>query len=272
MTRFPTSPKSAPPAEQPVAWEPELDLESGLGPENNPETVSDAQSANPGKQRLVKRVVTPAFRWWLNTQVQAATQLDIQLHAQDRQLFSGYLPLVQVIAAGVIYQGLYLSQARLQAENIRVNLGQVLRGKPLKLMEPIQAWGEIHLSQSDLQQSLDSELMRGALRDLLGILVTELGISPPDISAEFIISQAAINFGDGELTCTLDIQATTITQLTFTSGLGLASPQILEFRNLKGLTPTPQTLQINLGNDVYLEDLALTPKGLTCTGGLTIYP
>ncbi len=273
MTQLPPSPLAT---QETDDWgdSAENPLPKGAGQSEPMDTpFNPANPSTPqGNQRLVRRVVTPALRWWLQTQLEAVAHLDIDLQAQDKQLFSGYLPLVRVIAAGVIYQGLCLSQAKLQAENIRVNLGQILRGKPLKLMEPIQAWGELHLSQTDLQQSLDSDLMRGALRDLLGILSQELNTPLPRDLSQITVKQAEVNFGHGELDCALNLVGESEFTVEFSSELGLAGPQLLEFRELRGLGHTPQTLQINLGDGVHLENLEITPEKLICQGGMVILP
>lgn len=231
-----------------------------------------AQEIPKGQQRLMRRILAPALRWWLQTQVEAVTELAIDLQAKDQQILTGYLPLVRVLAVGVIFQGLCLTRARLQAENIRVNLGQVLRGKPLKLMEPIQAWGELHLTQADLHQSLDSNLMRSALRDLVDIFSQELNQPLPTALANLEIATATVNFGHGALDCTLNLLGEQPFVISFAAEIGLASPQCLEFRDLRAFDLAPQTIQINLGEDVHLETLTLTPEKLICEGGLTVYP
>ncbi|AFY61473.1 DUF2993 domain-containing protein [Synechococcus sp. PCC 6312] len=246
-----------------------------IAPEEAPTTQADlpqAQDVPRGQQRLIRRVLTPALRWWLQTQVEAVTELEIDLQAKDQQVLAGYLPLVRVLAVGVIFQGLCLTQARLQAENIRVNLGQVLRGKPLKLLEPIQAWGELHLTSADFQQSLDSDLMRSALRDLICILSKELNQPLPTALATLQVAEATVNFGHGALDCTLNLLGEQPFTISFASEIGLASPQCLEFRQLRAFGLEPQTIQINLGEDVHLESLCLTPEKLTCEGGLTVFP
>lgn len=263
MTRFPvTSDVSRPIQSAPI--------DSEEAQANN--DFSQTQDIPNGQQRLIRRVLTPALRWWLQTQIEAVTELEIDLQAKDRQLLTGYLPLVRVLAVGVIFQGLCLTQARLHAENIRVNLGQILRGKPLKLMEPIQAWGELHLTQADLHQSLDSDLMRGALRDLVGILSQELNQPLPAKLSTLEVTGAAINFGHGALDCTLNLRGEEPFVVSFASEIGLASPQCLEFRQIRAFGLEPQTIQINLGNEVHLETLTLTPEKLICEGGLTVFP
>jgi len=233
-------------------------------------TLDSSSMIPPGQQRLIRRVITPALRWWLQTQIQSAQDLTIELQSRDQQLLRGYLPLVQVLAVGVIYQGLVVTQAQLQAENIRINLGQLLRGKPLKLLEPVQALGTLHLSHQDLQQSLGSQLMRGALRDLLVIFKQELKTPLPLNLDEFAIKEAAIEFGQAEVSCQLHLQNQDA--IHFRTELGLANPHCLEFRQLRGLGPGAATVQIDLGEAVYLEDLTITPEALRCTGGLTIFP
>ncbi|MDS3861877.1 DUF2993 domain-containing protein [Thermosynechococcaceae cyanobacterium BACA0444] len=261
MTRFPVTSDLS-----------DLGQPAPISPEESQADLPQAQDVPRGQQRLIRRVLTPALRWWLQTQVEAVTELEIDLQAKDQQVLTGYLPLVRVLAVGVIFQGLCLTQARLQAENIRVNLGQVLRGKPLKLLEPIQAWGELHLTSADLQQSLDSDLMRSALRDLVVIFSQELDQPLPTALATLHVAEATVNFSHGALDCTLNLLGEQPFTISFASEIGLAGPQCLEFRQLRAFGLEPQTIQINLGENVHLETLRLTPEKLICEGGLTVFP
>ena len=100
------------------------DSELDLGREGGAETV-------PLKSGRVARLLGAAVRFWLRTQMDRVEELDVTVGGSTRELLSGCLPGVTVRATGVVYQGLALQDAAIAASQIRVNLSQVLRGKPL---------------------------------------------------------------------------------------------------------------------------------------------
>ena len=119
------------------------------------------------KQRIISKILSPAVWLWLRSQVEQVSNLEVKISGSDRQILTGYIPRVFMCARHVVYQGLHLSQVQLVGENILTNLGQVLRGKPLQLLEPVPVSGELLLKESDLNASLQSPLLANALNDLL---------------------------------------------------------------------------------------------------------
>jgi hypothetical protein len=97
--------------------------------------------------------------------------LQFQLQGGDRQILTGHIPGISIQASNAIYQGLHLSRIGLEGSNIRVNLGQVIKGQPLRLLEPVPVTGELLLKEGDLQASLRSTLLSNALSELLGTLL-----------------------------------------------------------------------------------------------------
>ena len=79
---------------------------------------------------LISKILSPALRLWLRSQVEQAEELEIQIQGQDRQILRGYVPEVSLQTRRAIYQGLRLGQVLLQGENIHINIGQVVKGKP----------------------------------------------------------------------------------------------------------------------------------------------
>ena len=138
-------------------------------------------SADPtirsGGSRIISRVLPPAVRLWLHSQVEQVEDLDFRIEGSDRQILTGYIPKVFIAAQKTIYQGLYLTQARLNAAEIRFNLGQVLRGKPLRILEAIPVRGEILLEEADLNESLQSPLLVDGIHQFLEILLNSDGVS-----------------------------------------------------------------------------------------------
>ncbi|MCY7282618.1 MAG: DUF2993 domain-containing protein, partial [Cyanobacteria bacterium CAN_BIN43] len=114
---------------------------------------------------LISKVLSPAVRLWLRSQVESIEELDFQIEGSDRQILAGYIPKVAIAARQAVYQGLNLSQIDLVGETIRINLKQILQGKPLKLMDVVPIRGSLFWNEADLNASLKSPLLANALEE-----------------------------------------------------------------------------------------------------------
>lgn len=132
--------------------------------------VAESSSAQPGGSRIISRVLPPAIRLWLSTQLDRVDDLQFQIQGRDRELLSGHIPELYLSAQKAIYQGIHLSQAVVTARSIRVNLGQVLRRQPLRLLAPFPISGDVRLTAADFNASLQSPLLGAGLYDFLQLL------------------------------------------------------------------------------------------------------
>jgi hypothetical protein len=114
---------------------------------------------------VVSKVLSSAVRVWLRSQVESVEDLQFQIGGSNRQILTGHIPKVAIAARQAVYQGLHLSQVDVVGEAIRINLGQVLKGKPLQLLDIVPIQGDIELTQADLNASLSSPLLRGGITD-----------------------------------------------------------------------------------------------------------
>jgi hypothetical protein len=87
----------------------------------------------------------------------------------------GRLAGVQVMARRATYAGLEIEQVNLRSEPIQVQMGQVLRGKGLRLDHPFQIHGQVSFTGEGLSRSLARPRWQG-LGDALGEAL--LGIAP----------------------------------------------------------------------------------------------
>ncbi|MGB8701568.1 MAG: DUF2993 domain-containing protein, partial [Thermosynechococcaceae cyanobacterium] len=133
---------------------------------------ADDRSELP-KRGLISRVLEPALQLWLRSQVESIDTLAVHLESGDRQLLSGYIPQVRLTAQNAVYQGLHLGHVKLCGQNLRINLGQVLKGKPLQLLDPVPVDLEVRLQSTDVQASLASGLLQEAILAVLQTLVGE---------------------------------------------------------------------------------------------------
>ncbi len=258
---------------------------------------------------LISSVLAPAVRLWLRSQVESVAELQFQLEGGDRQLLSGYLPKVSIAARQAVYQGLHLSQVALTGENIRVNFGQVLRGKPLQLLEVVPVFGNLTLHQRDLTASLQAPLLATALSDLMTALFQPetRHLLPPELTAalgtgRIHITQPQIELGNQQLILggilasamndssvrkpAIDSpqQGTASPRLPFLlrtgitqfngSQLCLDRPELLPTLTAAQGTPLPHLhrFAIDLGQEVEIQELLLEAERLVCRGRVNVVP
>jgi hypothetical protein len=231
------------------------------------------------KSRIISRVLTPAVGLWLRSQVEHLEDLEIEIVGSDRQILGGYLPYVSLATRKAIYQGLHLPDVAVNSADIRVNLGEILKGKPLRLLEPILISGQVMLTEDDIQLSLTSPLLIAGLQDLLGkLLLTIRNFNVEAFFQEYQITWDQINFYPEKfvLEGSLKDLKGNISNLTIRSGLNLAKDQVLIFHPLQleseldFLNVTMTNFEIDLGSDVSLKSLELGERQLSSELTLTV--
>jgi hypothetical protein len=250
-------------------------------------TNDDAFSDRVGKQsRLISRVLTPALKIWLRSQLDQVEDLELAIEAGDRQLLSGALQQVTASAHKAVYKGLQFSQIRVTAHAIQTNLGQVLRGKPFRLLVPFPVRGTVVLSNADLNLSLHSPLLGNAVSNFLLSLLhdhkpDEASIGESTQSAELqqihvtlkeggLIFKALLVNGNQPSSLTIE------TELTIENGDRLQLNQFYCQQNVGGtelsLSHIPNHFTFELGSEVCLEELTIHPKQILCRGQIRVVP
>ncbi|MCW6037526.1 DUF2993 domain-containing protein [Spirulina subsalsa FACHB-351] len=259
--------------------EPPLMLEN-LTPE-----ILDSQDSE-GQSQLISKILGPAVQFWLRSQADKVEALQVKIHGRNRQILTGYLPKVSLSAQGAVYQGLHLSEVELTAENIRINLGQVLKGKPLRLLQPVPVTGHVRLEQSDLQASLDAPLLASALQDLFlspGSLVNPSQQNPQSTNVSTDLPSGQIRWQTAEITPEeITIRGEWLQgkpmnpSVLLQTGLKILDGQILHLSplTLQGdlAQNPPRELQIPLGSEVNLTTLSLTSGQLAVQGEILVSP
>ncbi|MEI6427865.1 MAG: DUF2993 domain-containing protein [Pseudanabaena sp. ELA607] len=155
---------------------------------------------------VLSRTLIPIVKLWLRSQVEAIATLDIEVAGKSRQILSGDIPEAKISGTGIVYQNLHITSIDLRATGIHLNVAQMLKGEPLKLLDPIQVMMDAALSPADLQECLKSPILLEALhltepptaktdqqiRQLLETLLAKLG-------EEFILEE--LNIVDGGCHC-----------------------------------------------------------------------
>ena len=231
------------------------------------------------KSEIISRFLTPAVKFWLRSQLETVEDLNIKISAGDRQILRGKIEEVSLQTTKVIYQGIHVSQAEVSTQDIAVNLGGILRGKPLRLLHPIFVQGNIKLIPEDLHTSISSDLLSQGLVDLVGILLENKGIAESQQILEkyqFQWQDLTISPDKFILTANLIDSKQQEYELILRSGLALKSDHELLFNpiHLEGIPDLDDIiindLEVDLGSDVELTELILTKEQLSCSGKVKV--
>lgn len=251
------------------------------------QTQSQDAEASPSKQsRIISTVLSPAVRLWLRSQVEHVEDLHVKIEGGDRQILSGQVQKVSLSARKAVYQGLHLSQVQLAGEKIRINLGQVLRGQPLRLLEAFPIAGDVLLQEADLNASLQAPLLADALTEFLVTLLqsgsTDLLQSPAPESLNLQNPQIVIGEGYLTLSATLVSLSGNTTPIVIRTGLQLASSHELQLDHPEWL-PTMKAkrglpladldgFKLDLGPEVNIRELTLKLGQIMCCGQIMVIP
>lgn len=260
--------------------------------------LSDQDSARqPKGGQILGRILPAAVRLWLRSQVEQVEQLSLELEGRDRDIIVGNVPGVAVSAQKAIYKGIHIGQLQLSAQDIRINVGQVIRGKPLRLLKEFPIRGEVILSADDLNASLASPLLAAGLGDfwrsllktpsLDQVVKSRYGQMP--LRSDVELRNLQIRLGDQLIGLSFypHAQAQTTEQpiilgtsvaIILGNRLQLESPRWLESLEdlddpAKGVPIDPlRHFQWDFGQGTQLTTLAVKPEKLLCRGQLTVSP
>lgn len=240
----------------------------------------------PRQSRFISAVLSPAIRLWLRSQVESVHHLEFQIAGGDRQILAGHIPEVTIAAKKVVYQGIHLSQIALSAQEIYVNLPQILRGKPLQLQAIVPVEGKALLHQSDLNASLQAPLLANALQELLlpllqSSLTDPTGTPWGDRLTQLRSAQAVIKDDCLILMTTLVADAQPVPFILRTglqrlggSGLRFDRPEWIAHLDADCGKPLPalEQFEINLGPEVDIQELAMRDQQIICQGRVNVIP
>lgn len=242
------------------------------------------------RSRLISKVLAPAVRLWLRSQVEHVEELHVEITAGDRQILSGYIEQIELSAKNAIYQGLALNQIQLTGQNIRVNAGQVVRGKALQLLEPIRIEGSVLLEEADLNTSLKAPLLKAGVTEFLQTLLRSgaAGISSGSSASQGVrdlnLQNLTIQLRSQQvvLGATLVSESGNETPIAIRTGFDLAAPNLLKLVNPQWLPHATAKRGLplsdldgytfNLGDETEIHELAIDPEKVTCQGKLIVLP
>ncbi|MEH2464565.1 LmeA family phospholipid-binding protein [Nostoc sp.] len=231
------------------------------------------QTRNTNKVRIITQVLTTALKLWLRTQVTQISELEVEIKASDRQILSGRIPLVSIFATHAVYQGLLITQVQLMAENIRINIGSVVKGQPLRLLETVPVVGDLIVDEKDLNASLSSNLLSTALSDLLvKVSPTHYPELQPINWQEILLQNNQIILRGIKVTNsqTIPLEICLCLQLLNGHELRLANIQIKSDQG--NILDDNHEYNLDLGSDVDIQELTLIPGKLMCRGLINVNP
>ena len=226
---------------------------------------------------MISKLLSTAVQLYLRSQVRRVENLQVKIVGKNKQIFQGYIPQVFLSCAHAIYQGLHLSQVKLDGSDIAFNLPEVVKRKPLRLLEPVLVQIQLSLDTADLQASLDSPLLQSGLEDLWQKILSAQSNSVAAQLDCLIIKWSRIAISNQQLHLFGIHQSTfgETKELCLSTGIKLASDRILCLYSLKiiGVSLTEEfqpELKIDLGTDVAIEQLVIQSEQIICSGKIKI--
>jgi hypothetical protein len=246
----------------------------------------------PRRSRIISKILPPAVQLWLRSQLDAVEGLQFQIAGGDRQILSGQIPSVTIAAQKVVYQGISISQIRAIGQGIQINLGEVVRGKPLRLMDVVPVQAEARFTEADLNASLQTPLLADALTELLRgwFKAGEGSEGPqrfPNQSVQLHQLQVVLTPNQLVLSGTLVSDQQPFLPFAVACGLQVVEQSKLRFDRPQWLKqvkqPPSQSLtfpdslelkpiEIDLGAEVNLHQLEIEEGQIICRGCINVLP
>ena len=227
---------------------------------------------------MITKLLSTAVKLYLRSQVSQAEDLRVKIGGKNRQILKGYIPHVFLSCKRGVYRGLHLREVEINGNDIAVNLPEVLKNKPLELLEPIIVKIKLGLDANDLLNSLDSNLLQSGLTDLWKIILKADRESLVNSQPSEQIEWNNIAIGDRELTFSGTYQDSSgrVKQLNLFTQVSLSNDRTLCLSSLKISNDSDTAdkivneLEIYLGQDVKLDILTIASGKILCLGKITV--
>lgn len=228
---------------------------------------------------MITKLLSAAVKFYLRSQVSRVEDLQVKIAGKNSQIIKGYIPQVSLSGKQVAYRGLHLQEVSIDGTDIAFNLPEVLRKKPLQLLEPIIVDLKVSLAENDLMASIDSDLLQSGLSDLWQIILsapqTTLTDSQlVDSSIEWnkiAIANKQLNIsGIYQDNNSQDINLNVSTQITSSDGHTLCLFPLKISNGANIVDELTEKLEIDLGNDVDIQKLVVESEQILCLGKITV--
>ena len=223
---------------------------------------------------MIGKLLSSAVKLYLRSQVERVEALQVKIGGKNKQILQGYIPQVFLSCDRAIYQGLHLSQIELKGTDIAVNLPEVIKKQPLRLIEPIMVEIQLKLDAEDLQASLKSDLLQSGLDDLWQKI---LAVRDSKDLAVLEVRWQKIAIANQKLNITGNYQDSSgkIHQLALSTAIDLANEHTLCLSPLNISSDLLNSdlnsqLEIDLGTDVNIEKLTIESEQIVCAGNIRV--
>jgi hypothetical protein len=225
---------------------------------------------------VIAKLLSGAVKLYLRSQVEAVEALQVKILGKSKQILQGYIPQVLLSCDRAVYQGLHLSQVQLNGTNIAVNLPEVIKRQPLKLLEAVFVEIQLKLGAADLQASLDSALLQSGLSDLWQMILTSQKNYSPEL-IKLKVEWQTIAIANNQLNFAGIYQDALgeIKTIALSTGVNLANAHTLCLSSLKitsnlSSDSLKRELEIDLGTDIALQELTIESEQILCRGKIRI--
>lgn len=226
-------------------------------------SMSDSQAQLSQQRYLIGSVLSPAVQLWLRSQAERVERLEVKIAGRNREILNGYIPSIAIVAEGVVYRGLHLSKLYIKGENIRINLDRILKGSPLQLIEPVSVNAKLHVSESDLNACLSSPW----LEEVIGEFVQ------PKLPYSICLSTSRLELEIDRLILRVSEPYPAIlnmgVRLERHDQIELLDP-IMKTTTIPAISTPLETIELDLGSDVFIEELTLDDRELFCRGSIVV--
>ncbi len=219
------------------------------------------------QSHFLTSILTLALRVWIKSQLETCTRLQLAIKSSDQQLLTGVIPEVSLESEFAIYQGLHFDQISLLAEGMQVNINQILKGQSLQLLNPLPISGRVRITESHLNDSLNSSLLQSGLQDFLSSLLKTNAFSSLQWEKIALQKNQFLLQGKPPLSPQDSVSMQANVDLTSPQDL-LISPVTVQGLALNQEEITP--VKINLGSQVHLHEIKITEEGIFIEGRMTI--
>jgi hypothetical protein len=226
---------------------------------------------------VIAKLLSSAVKLYLRSQVEAVEALQVRIIGKSKQILQGYIPQVLLSCDRAVYRGLHLSQVQLDGKDIAVNLPEVIKRQPLKLLEAVFVEIQLRLDGHDLQASLNSALLQSGLSDLWQMILAVQNHDDSQELTQLKVEWQTIAIGDRQLDFTgiyQDASGETQT-IACSMGIDLANAHTLGC-SLLNITSNlsshhlKRQLEIDLGTDIALQELTIESEQILCRGKIRI--
>ena len=223
---------------------------------------------------MIGKILSSAIKLYLRSQVDRIEGLKVKITGKSKQILQGDIPQVSLSCDRAVYQGLHLSQIELEGNKIAINLPEVIKKQPLRLIEPILVEIQLKLNAEDLQASLESELLQSGLRDLWTMILAAQNFQ--DLAdAEINWQNIAIADNKFKLLGNYQDSSGITHQLTLSTGINLTDEHTLCLSPLNIINGSlicdrNSQVEIDLGSDVKIETLIVESKQIVCLGKIRV--